>query len=191
MNRLRVLLLLWLAACGGGAERFDFYIDGKTIRLSVDQTRDAIRSGAVGPATFVFRDGKWIAAAEHPILGPLLAVPAPTASAAHTAGEVTMLRDVASFISAHPFAVVDFHADWCGPCRAFEPVYEEAARNRPAVAFGKVKEETSPEIFEKYEITSFPTQIFYRDGVEVRRIQGALLGTGDFEAVLDEILGPI
>lgn len=116
--------------------------------------------------------------------------PPPTALAGNDENEeVRVLHDVSDFVASHPLAVVDFHADWCEPCVAFAPIYAEVARARPAVAFGKVKEETDPHLVEKYRIEAFPTQIFFRDGKEIHRTEGAMLAPGKFASHLDEIFG--
>ena len=77
-------------------------------------------------------------------------------------------------ISKDGVVVVDFWADWCGPCRSFAPIFEASASQRPTVTHLKVNVDESPNLSGKYEIRSIPTTMFLKDGVVVGRIAGAL-----------------
>ncbi|WP_377271749.1 thioredoxin [Peterkaempfera sp. SMS 1(5)a] len=70
--------------------------------------------------------------------------------------------------------LVDFWAAWCGPCRAFSPVYERVAEKNPDVVFAKVDTEAEPELSSALEISSIPTLMVFRDGVLVFSQPGAL-----------------
>ena len=80
-------------------------------------------------------------------------------------------------ISKDGVVVVDFWADWCGPCRAFAPIFEASASQRPTVTHLKVNVDESPKLSEKYEIRSIPTTMFLKYGIVVGRIAGALNAT--------------
>jgi thioredoxin 2 len=71
--------------------------------------------------------------------------------------------------------VVDFWAEWCGPCKMMAPAFEQAAASMPLKAqFIKLNTETQPQIAAQYGIRSIPTTIVFKNGREVDRISGAL-----------------
>jgi thioredoxin 1 len=69
--------------------------------------------------------------------------------------------------------VIDFFAPWCGPCKRIAPVYVELAEKYSQITFLKVDVDESEDIGSKYSIESLPTFVFLKDGVEVKRIEGA------------------
>ena len=70
--------------------------------------------------------------------------------------------------------VVDFWAEWCGPCKMMAPQFSAAARELPAVRFVKVDSDAAPQASVKYRIRSIPTMILFEKGVEVARVSGAM-----------------
>ncbi|GAB3106777.1 thioredoxin [Streptomyces calidiresistens] len=82
--------------------------------------------------------------------------------------------DFESTVTDNDIVLVDFWASWCGPCRAFAPVYEKAAEANPDIVFGKVDTEAEQALAAAAQITSIPTLMAFREGVLVFSQPGAL-----------------
>ena len=71
--------------------------------------------------------------------------------------------------------VVDFWADWCGPCKVMAPVFAQAARELGTrVRFAKLDTDAAPAIAQRYAIRSIPSLVLFRAGAEIDRAVGAL-----------------
>jgi thioredoxin 1 len=84
--------------------------------------------------------------------------------------------DFEKAVTSDGITLVDFWADWCGPCKAFAPVYENASQNHPDVTFGKVDTEAEKTLAQAASIRSIPTLMAFRDGILVFSQPGALPG---------------
>lgn len=69
--------------------------------------------------------------------------------------------------------LLDFYADWCGPCRMVSPLVDEIAEENPQYLIGKINVDSEPELAESFGVSSIPTLVVMRSGKIVNRIVGA------------------
>lgn len=70
--------------------------------------------------------------------------------------------------------VVDFWADWCGPCKMMAPQFSAAAQKMRTLRFAKVDTEASPQASVRFRIRSIPTMVLFKGGQEIARTSGAM-----------------
>ena len=89
-------------------------------------------------------------------------------------------------VASDGIVLVDFWAEWCGPCKRFGPVFEEASQAHPDVVFAKVDTEAEQRLAAGFGIRSIPTLMAFREGVLVFEQPGALPASA-----LDELIGAV
>ena len=97
-----------------------------------------------------------------------------------------VLSDFEATINKEGITFVDFWAEWCGPCKMFGPIFEEASNQHPDIRFAKVDTESQQELAGMAGITSIPTLMIFRDGILLFNQAGALPAPA-----LNELIGKV
>ena len=84
------------------------------------------------------------------------------------------------------FVIVDFNADWCGPCQMLKPILDEIRREREDIKIVSVNVDKEEELSERFDILSIPTLIIFKDGKEINRSVG-FRPIDDIEEMMEEI----
>ncbi|EHR77052.1 MAG: thioredoxin [Euryarchaeota archaeon] len=106
--------------------------------------------------------------------------------------------EFAETVENNEIVLLDFWAEWCGPCKAYGPVYERVSEDFPDVVFAKIDTEAEPQLAQAFNVRSIPTTIAFKEGIGVFVQPGALpedalrdlvtkLGTLDMDEVRAEI----
>ncbi|WP_423058349.1 thioredoxin [Brevibacterium linens] len=93
-----------------------------------------------------------------------------------------------STINDNEIILLDFWADWCGPCKQFAPVFEQAAEANPDIVFGKIDTEAQQQLAGLFAISSIPTLVAFRQGIVVFAQPGALAAP-QLEQVITAVKG--
>ncbi len=80
--------------------------------------------------------------------------------------------------------LVDFWAEWCGPCKMFAPIFEEVSEKHPDIVFGKVNTEQEQQLAAMFQIRSIPTLMIFREQIVIFAQPGMLPASA-----LEEIIG--
>lgn len=89
-------------------------------------------------------------------------------------------------IKNNDIVIIDFWAEWCGPCKAFGPVFEKVSETHEDIVFAKCNTEEQQELASNFQIQSIPTIMVFREQIQVFRQSGALP-----EEALEELIGKI
>lgn len=95
-------------------------------------------------------------------------------------------ENLESTIMNNDMVIIDFWAEWCGPCKMFGPIFEEASNRHPNVVFAKVDTEQEQELAAYFQVRSIPMVVAFREQIGIFQQPGLLQGPQ-----LDEILGKI
>lgn len=79
--------------------------------------------------------------------------------------------------------VIDFYADWCGPCKAYAPIVEKVAEENEDIKVVKVDVDMAQDIAMKYQVMSIPTTVIIKNGQEINRAVGMISKTDLIEMV--------
>ena len=81
-------------------------------------------------------------------------------------------------VSAENLTLVDFWAEWCGPCKTMHPVFESLAKNYPKIKFARVNVDNNQNISMKFAVQSIPTFIMFKSGQVIDKMMGAVGAPG-------------
>ena len=82
--------------------------------------------------------------------------------------------NIENILKENKLVLVDFWAEWCGPCRMYGSILEAFSKENPDIVIGKINVDSAPEAAAKYSIRSIPTTIVFNDGEVVNKLPGAL-----------------
>ncbi|MCP5230521.1 MAG: thioredoxin [Chromatiales bacterium] len=88
-------------------------------------------------------------------------------------------------VTENDMVIVDFWAEWCGPCKMFGPVFEKVSEDHPDAVFAKVNTEVEQEIASWFQIRSIPTLMIFREKIIIFSQAGAL-PEGSFRQVIEK-----
>jgi len=94
---------------------------------------------------------------------------------------ITMENFETEVLKSDQPVIVDFWADWCGPCKRLSPAVEELSNETSSVKIGKVNVDEQPELASKFQVMSIPTLIFFKDG----KVYNTSVGMIPKNAILD------
>lgn len=92
-----------------------------------------------------------------------------------TVHKITSTDELQNLIATDStLVVVDFFAEWCGPCKIMAPIFDQVAQENPSVVFAKIDVDAVSDLASEYNISSIPTVVFIKGGTVVEQTVGAL-----------------
>jgi len=91
-------------------------------------------------------------------------------------------------IEKNDIVIVDFWAEWCGPCKSFSPIYEDVSEKNEGIVFGKIDTEAEQELAGHFQIRSIPTLMIFREQV-VLFSQPGMLNQEQLQEVIEKVKG--
>ena len=88
-------------------------------------------------------------------------------------------------VDSNDIVIVDFWAEWCGPCKSFSPVFETVSDNHPEIFFGKINAEEQTELAQAFHIRSIPTVTLFRQQIQLFS-QSGMLSIAQLESLLQK-----
>lgn len=95
-------------------------------------------------------------------------------------------ENIESVVEENDTLVLDCWASWCGPCRAFAPIYEAASERHPQIVWGKLDTENQPELARTFGIKSIPTIMVFRQGILLFQ-QAGMIPAGALDEIVEKI----
>ena len=83
-------------------------------------------------------------------------------------------KEFEDIIANDNITLIDFYAEWCGPCKALSPIIDQVAQEAVGVTVGKVNVDDERDLAMKYRVRSIPTMIIFKGGKEIERLVGLL-----------------
>lgn len=87
--------------------------------------------------------------------------------------ELKITKDNFNDIKSNGTVLLDFYAEWCGPCKMLSPIISEIAEERPDIKVGKINVDAEASLAREFNIYSIPTLVVLKDGKEIKRATGA------------------
>ena len=98
------------------------------------------------------------------------------------------VEELESTIKDNDIVLIDFWAEWCGPCKMFGPIFEKASEENPDLHFAKCDTENQPELAAQFQVSSIPTLAIFREGILIYKQPGALPEAG-LKDIISQVKG--